>query len=300
MANIELRHMKAFIVLATFQHFGKAAEHLNTAQPQLSRLLKHIEDEVGVSLVDRTTRQFKLTMAGEEFLEMARKTIQYSEDAVLNARAVGKGDLGTIRIGYMDFAMNRIVPACLRAFQNRNPYVKVELEHLCTERQRLALMENTLDIGFLIGPFIQKDVSSIEISSRRLMVYLPDTHPMAHKSIIDLKDLAGDDFIFGKMQHWRPFRGHVERECLGNGFIPHVSHEPFNSDGIFGLISAGLGITIYPERESRLNPRGIVMKPLRGVEGEVKVVASWKKDSPSTIVAEFLDVIRQRVVASRS
>lgn len=298
MTNIDLRHMKAFIVLASYQHFGRAAENLNMAQPQLSRLLKFIEDEVGVPLVDRSTRKFSLTPAGETFLDMARKTSRLSMDSVAYARAVGRQEFGVIRIGYMDFAINRVVPMFLRSFQGRIPNVKVELEHLCTEGQRGALIDNRLDVGFLIGPFFHDGVSTLEVSSQRLMVYLPEVHPLANRGLVELGELANEDFIFGKMVHWRPFRELVERECMGSGFVPRVIHEPFNSDGIFGLVSAGLGITIYPEREARINPRGVVMKPLKGILNKVHVIAAWKEDNPSSCLAEFLDVVRQRVAVA--
>lgn len=295
MTNIDIRHMKVFIALASAQHFGRAAEYLNIAQPQLSRLLKFIEDEVGVPLVDRSTRNFNLTPAGEKFLDMARKTSQLSIDSVAFARAIGRQEFGVIRIGYMDFAINRAVPMFLRSFQGRLPNVKVELEHLCTESQRAALVDNRLDVGFLIGPFLHDGVSTLEVASHRLMVYLQDVHPLAERAVVELSDLANEDFIFGKMMHWRPFRELVERECMDCGFLPRVVHEPFNSDGIFGLVSAGLGITIYPEREARINPRGVVMKPLRGVFSNVHIIAAWKEDNPSGSLAQFLDVVRQRI-----
>lgn len=297
MANIELRHLKSFMVLAVKEHFGKAAETLNTTQPQLSRTLKHIEAEVGVSLIDRTTRQFSLTLAGEKFLELARKTLRQSEEIVLHTRMVGDGDLGTIRIGYMDFAINRSVPRFLRAFQMEKPSVKVLLDHQCTEKQHRSLLENELDIGFLIGPFIHDEIQTEQVSSRRLMAILPDTHPMATRADVSLKELSCEGFIMGQMEDWRPFREHVERECMSSGFVPRVIHEPFNSDGIFGLVAAGLGITVYPERAARLNPRGVVMKPIRDVEKSVQVIAAWRKNNPSKILSEFVNIVRHRVTS---
>ena len=295
MAHLESRHLKSFIILASCRHFGKAAEQLNTTQPQLSRLLQHIEEEVGFSLVVRTTRSFDLTPAGHKFLEMAQKSLQSLEDAVQHTRRVGSGENGAIRIGYNDFAINHSLPMLLKSFRAISRGIKVQLEHLCTEGQRLEILHSNLDVGFLIGPFLHPNIDTLPVNSKRLMACLPDIHALGRKSGIRLVELADEDFIMGKMCDWRPYRELVERVCVRAGFVPNVVHEPYNSDGIFGLVAGELGITIYPERPPKLIPRGALMKPLIDVTEEVELVAAWRRDNPSPILSKFLETVRARV-----
>lgn len=291
--NLELKHYRAFIILAKTLHFGRAAERLNMAQPQLSRMIKFIEGEVGVPLFARTTRNIFLTAAGEVFLDEGLQVIKQAENALLKTRKAAQGVLGTIHLGYMDFAISGPLPRILRSFRHKFPDVQIVLDHLWTEQQRAALLDRSIDIGFLIGPFENPDIASVLVHSAKLMVVLPETHPLAQLAEIDLRNLAQEPFIFGTAAKWRPFRDVVDKICLDHGFLPRVVQEPFNSDAIFGLVSAQLGVTIYPERPFGMYPRGVVVRPITNVKQQISTIAAWSKRNPSNVLRNFVEVSRQ-------
>ncbi|BBK37180.1 LysR family transcriptional regulator [Allostella sp. ATCC 35155] len=298
--HLELKHYRAFAVLADALHFGRAAERLNMAQPQLSRLVGFIEREVGVVLLFRTTRAISLTPAGEVFLDQARRLIRQTEEAVQMTRKAAAGMVGSITIGYMDFAISGPLPEILRAFREVCPQVDIGLEHLWTERQRVALLDRRIDFGFLIGPFEHPDVAFVPVASDRLVVVAAEGHPIAAVAEVDLRTLSDAPFIFGAPDKWRPFRAMVDRVCGDHGFLPRVVQEPFNSDGIFGLVSAGLGITIYPERPLRIYPRGLVVRPIADVAARVVTVAAWNRRNASRTLDNFIAVARGFSVAGGS
>ncbi|BBK31871.1 DNA-binding transcriptional LysR family regulator [Stella humosa] len=297
MMHLELRHYRAFAVLAEALHFGRAAERLNMAQPQLSRLVGFIEREVGVVLLFRTTRAISLTPAGEVFFEQATRLLRQADAVVQVTRRAAAGMVGSITIGYMDFAISGPLPAILRGFREAWPQVDIALEHLWTERQHVALLDRRIDLGFLIGPFEHPDVAVVPVASDRLVVVGPEGHPLAAAAEIDLRTLADAPFIFGAPDKWRPFRNRIDRICLDHGFLPRVVQEPFNSDGIFGLVSAGLGITIYPERPLRIYPRGLVVRPIAGVDARIVTLAAWNRRNASRILENFIAVARSFAVA---
>lgn len=291
--HLELKHYKAFIVLAKTLHFGRAAEQLNMAQPQLSRLVKFIESEVGTDLLSRTTRKITLTPAGEIFLEQGLMLIRQAENSIIATRKAAEGFLGSVRVSYMDFAIGGPLPRILRSFRHKHKNIDIVLHHMWTEQQRRALLERTIDVGFMIGPFDHPEIASIPVSFEKLMVVLPESHPMASLAEINLRDLADEPFIFGTASSWRPFLDIVERICLHHGFLPRVVQEPFNTDAIFGLVSAQLGVTIYPERPFSMYPRGVVVRPIQGVGDQVCTIAAWDKRNASKTLVNFLDVTRQ-------
>lgn len=295
--NLELKHYRAFIVLAKTLHFGRAAERLNMAQPQLSRLIKFIESEVGVPLLARTTRKITLTPAGEVFLEQGSLLIKQADDALNITRKAAEGLFGSVTIGYMDFAISGPLPRTLRSFRHKFEHVNIVLDHLWTEQQRVSILDGKIDIGFLIGPFEHPDVASMPVSSNRLMVVLPETHPMAELAEIDLRRLADEPFIFGMASKWRPFRDVVDRICLDHGFLPRVVQEPFNSEAIFGLVSAQLGVTIYPERPFRMYPRDVVVRPIANVDERITTIAAWNKRNPSKMLKYLIEVAHQFAVS---
>lgn len=298
--NLELKHYRAFIVLAKTLHFGHAAERLNMAQPQLSRMIKFIEGEVGVPLFARTTRNIVLTPAGEVFLDEGCQVIKQAENALQKTRNAAEGVLGSINLGYMDFAISGPLPRILRAFRHKFPNVQIVLDHLWTEQQRASLLDRSIDIGFLIGPFENPDIASVPVHSAKLMVILPETHPLAQLAEIDLRSLAQEPFIFGTAAKWRPFRDVIDKICLDHGFLPRVVQEPFNSDAIFGLVSAQLGVTIYPERPFSMYPRGVVAKPIANVSEQISTIAAWSKRNPSNVLRNFVEVSRQFGIMPRS
>ncbi len=291
--NLELKHYRAFIVLAKTLHFGRAAENLNMAQPQLSRLVQFIESEVGVPLLARSTRNISLTPAGKMFLDHGERLLQQAENTLQITRKAAQGLLGSVTIGYMDFAISGPLPRILRAFRHKFAEVDIVLEHLWTERQRALILDRGIDAGFLIGPFEHPDVDSLAVGSSQLMAVLPEAHPLAELSEIDLRALAEEPFIFGAVSMWRPFRDVVDRICLDHGFLPRVAHQPGNSDAIFGLVSAGLGVTLYPERPFRMYPRGVVVRPIADVTERITTIAAWHKRNPSRMLRNFIEAARQ-------
>jgi DNA-binding transcriptional LysR family regulator len=270
------------------------------AQPQLSRLVKFIESEVGVPLLVRTTRNISLTPAGKVFLDQSRLLIEQEENALELTRNAAEGLFGSITIGYMDFAISSPLPRILSSFRHKFAEVNIVLDHLWTERQRASLLDHGIDVGFLIGPFEHPDIASIPVNSSQLMVVLPEAHPMAELAEIDLRIIADEPFIFGTASKWRPFREVVDRICVDHGFLPRVVQEAFNSDAIFGLVSAQLGVTIYPERPFEMYPRGVVVRPIANVTERISTIVGWNKRNPSKMLRNFIDVVRRFAVSNKA
>lgn len=291
--NLELKHFRIFVSLARTLHFGQAAEKLNMAQPQLSRMVAFIEKEIGHPLLVRSTRKITLTAAGEVFLEQCLATIGQAEQALHLTRQTAIGRSGHLSLAYMDFAISGPLPRILRAFRSKFESIDVRLNHMWSEQQQGALLDREIDVGFLIGPFDNPEVSTIPVSCSRLMAVLPETHPLSNRAVIDLRSVANEPFVFGAMSQWRPFRDTVEKVCLRHGFMPKTIHEPFNSDAIFGFVAANLGITIYPERPYGMYPRGVIAKPIEGVEDNIATVAAWHKRNPSKILHNFTETVSQ-------
>ncbi|WP_161958908.1 LysR family transcriptional regulator [Ferruginivarius sediminum] len=291
MVNLELKHFRVFITLGSTLHFSRAAEKLNMAQPQLSRTIKFIEEELGCPLLVRSTRNVALTPAGEVFLEQCRSVINRTEVAINSTRDAADGALGRIDVAYMDFAVNRPLPFILKEFHGQCERVNVNLAHMWTERQKSALLDREVDLGFLIGPFDNPDIETVEVSRDQLMVVLPAHHRLAESTAVKLDQLADERFIFGPMSVWRPYRVMIEQLCLDAGFRPEVVEEPFNSDAIFGLVAANVGITIYPARARRLYPRGLTVRPIADVTQEVTTIAAWHKRNTSKILKSFVSSV---------
>ncbi len=289
--RFDLRHLRSFITLADELHFSRAAARLNMTQPGMSRLISELEADVGVPLLRRTTRTVELTEAGKAFLAEATLALERLERAVHVARRTASGETGVLRIGYMDFAINGRLPEFLRTFSRTRPETRLELSFIPTLQQQEALLADRIDIGFMIGPFEQPGMASYTFDTERYVALLPITHPLSNVRVLRLADLAGEPFVLGSGQNWGAFRAKLFSLCHRAGFTPNIVQEASSSEGIFGLVAAGAGVSVYASCVRNVQRRGIVIRDFDDVSDKLLTSAAWATpiQSPSVrVFTEFL------------
>jgi DNA-binding transcriptional LysR family regulator len=142
----ELRHLRYFIAVAEELNFSRAARRLHMAQPPLSVAIKNLEGELGVSLLERSTREVRLTPAGEAFLERARHAVTEADAAVDAAKRAATGAFGTLRVGYNWGARFETLPVLGQAFNAERPDVELLCEELRPSRMGAALRDGTITL----------------------------------------------------------------------------------------------------------------------------------------------------------
>ena len=115
---MELRHLRYFVAVAEELHFGRASARVHVAQPAVSRQIRALEEEIGLSLFERDRRRVVLTAAGAAFLEEARSLLQHVDRAVITAHRAARGELGSLRIGYVPAVVYTGLPLMVRAFRS--------------------------------------------------------------------------------------------------------------------------------------------------------------------------------------
>jgi DNA-binding transcriptional LysR family regulator len=273
--NIELRHIHAFVTVARELHFRRAAQMLNLGQPALSRYIKYLEQEVGVTLLARTTRSVQLTEAGRAFLAEVELALDHISVAPKVALHAAEGRIGHITVAYNDFAISGPLPHFLQRFRQEFPKVHVELIYLPTAQQKKAILEGRIDVGFLIGPFLGREVECRLVAREKLYVVLPRDHALAGQSGIRIEELASEPFVLGSEDSWEAFRPLLTEICAGAGFVPNVVQEAATSDGILGLVAANLGVTIYPECVRAFQRENVKILPITNVERQVDTLMAW-------------------------
>ncbi|QQP90663.1 LysR family transcriptional regulator [Skermanella sp. TT6] len=289
--NFDFRHVRGFITLAEELHFGRAAQRLNMTQPGLSRLIGELERHVKVPLFRRTTRTVDLTEAGKVFLAQCRIGIDHFERAVAQARRTAGGELGTVRVGYMDFAINGRLPEFIRAFARHRPEVRLELFFLSTQQQHAALLADRIDVGFMIGAFDSEHVENYAFDTDRYVALLPITHPLSNVRNLRLADFANEPFVLGSGENWGAYRSNLFDICHHLGFHPNIVQEASSSEGIFGLVAAGTGVSVYAGCVRNLQRRGIVIRDLDDVRQPIPTCAAWLKPVQSPSVEIFIRVL---------
>src|SRR5579863_2322305 len=171
---MELRHLRCFVAVAEDLNFRRAAQRLHVAQPALSRTIKHLEEEAGVTLLERNRRSVELTSAGRSLLNDARRLLQEAHTAVTRARQCVSGTRATLRVGISEaFDETPLMQRALPAFRRRFPDVKLELHELFSVLQIEALRKHDLDAGIMFHARPDRLLTIVPLEELELRVAVP-------------------------------------------------------------------------------------------------------------------------------
>ncbi|MFO1221197.1 MAG: LysR family transcriptional regulator [Burkholderiaceae bacterium] len=289
--RFDVRQMRAFLCVAEELHFGRAAARLFTSQPALSRTVHALEQVVGTPLLERSTRRVRLTAAGEAFAAECRIALMHLDRAAGAAVDAAEGRAGRLRLAYNDFAINGRLPTLLRDFRQRYPRNQLDLEYMPSSKQRHALLEGRIDIGFMIGEFESTRVLNVLVDQDDFVALLPDGHPLAARRTLRLTDLANEPFVLGTEDAFSSFRRLVYPLCHEAGFMPDVVQQASNTSGIFGMVAAGVGVSLFAGCARNLKRAGVVVKALDDVAEVIPLFAAWPAEDGSEVLRRFTEFL---------
>ncbi|HEY0270349.1 MAG TPA: LysR family transcriptional regulator, partial [Sphingomonas sp.] len=180
---MELRHLRYFVRVASELHFGRAADQLGISQPPLSQQIRLLEQELGVALLERTSRRVRLTVAGRLFLDEAKATLAQADHAMSTARRAAIGEVGELSIGLSASALFvDLISEAIGEFRRVHPDVHIDAFERDFATQRSAVAAGTLDIGFIRSgrrPSVPDSITVTPLERGRMYVALPAGHRLA-------------------------------------------------------------------------------------------------------------------------
>lgn len=290
---MDMRHLRYFIAVAEELHFTKAAARLNISQPPLSRQILELEQELGVTLLNRTRRHIELSNAGHVFLEKARQILRAADSAIVEAQRAQRGEVGRLAVGFFEQTAYTLLPPILRAFQERFPAVEVQLRWFPVVEQVQALMRGEIDIAF-VRPVVDLEGIAKEMLLREPFVLaVPGTHAFAMRDIVSIKDCAEERIINYTQKLAPDYHAGINLACARAGFIPQASLEVGQVYTALGLVSSGVGLAFVPSSVQRLRFDNLVYKPLREKQLQSEAFLAWTHPSPSPLLMEFVESSKQ-------
>ena len=278
-ADLDLRLVRYFTVVADHRHFGRAAAALLIAQPSLSRQIRRLEQQLGARLLDRTPHGTQLTEAGEVFLPRAKALLRSAAQAAAAARAAAQPS--RITIGY---TVSIIVTPAVRDLRRRHPDADVHTLHLDWNEPREALLGHRVDAAVTRLPIRTDGLHVTILYDEPRLLLVPLDHRLAGKESVTLDDIAGEPIPRLPDPAWNAYWRIDPR--------PDGSPAP---DGPFveaiedklELIAAGQAVAIIPAGVRTVSPRpDLTTVPLYGVEPS-HVVLATRADDRSRLVAAF-------------
>jgi DNA-binding transcriptional LysR family regulator len=292
MANIELRSLKYFVVVAEELNFGRAANRLQIAQPPLSRQIQRLERELGVELFERLNRRIQLTPAGHVLLQEARQLLLQVEQVISLTQKAGRGEVGQLVVGFEGSFSYDIVPFSFKAFQAQYPDVTLVVHEMTTGNQQQALLENQIDIGFVVPPIDNTQLSVETVLREKFVLAVPEAHPLATQSEVRIHNLVNEPFVMGPHEKQCGLYLQVLRICEEAGFSPIIVQETNEIQMLLGFVAAGLGISLLPASVRSFQRSGIAYCDLHPPVPEIELAIAWKTEHPSLVLQRFLAVVR--------
>jgi DNA-binding transcriptional LysR family regulator len=245
-ASMELRHLKYFVAVAEEQNITRAAARLHVSQPPLSRQIRDLENELGVTLLERTRRAVRLTPAGWAFLEECYAVLKQADQAVRVARAAAGGRRGELKLGYAPGPTQEFLRELLRKLRETDPELRIELRDLTTEEMMSGLRDGKLDAALAVKPQTEalRGIVFEKLREDPLRVVMAREHRLASRRSVAVGELAAEPFvIFSRKEYPEHLEG--MREMLGGPSVQlRVAEECDSGMTLFAAIEAGQGISI--------------------------------------------------------
>jgi DNA-binding transcriptional LysR family regulator len=192
---VELGQLETFLSIAREKSFSRAAERLYRTQPAVSLALKRLEEELGETLVDRTTKGGTLTDAGETLLPLARRMLDLRQQIVDTFGSLKGLQQGRLNIGANESMSEFLLPRMLLAFQRTCPDIKLQAYRLSSERIPSEILERRLDVGFVSYDPLHPELRSEVVYRDHMVLVVPPGHRLSGRRAIDLKVLGDETFV---------------------------------------------------------------------------------------------------------
>jgi LysR family transcriptional activator of glutamate synthase operon len=288
---MELRQLRYLVALAEELHFTRAAEREHIAQPALSQQIRRLEQELGIALVERTTRRVAMTDAGELLVARARRILAEIDAALTELDGLRGVQTGRVTIGAMHTMGPIDVALALARFHDRHPDVELTVREQSSEELAEMLRVDELDLAFLsVTERIESHGLGLhQLISEELVVVLPADHRLSGRSEVRMAELAGDEFISYR-------QGSRLRELLGAagrhaGFEPSIKLESNESQRIRRLVARGLGVAILPRSDAEDPGAGVAVAALTDPALTRDITLAWRAGRRHTpAAAEFLEL----------
>lgn len=241
---MNLRDLKYLVALADHKHFGRAAAASFVSQPTLSTQIKKLEEELGVSLVERAPRRVMLTPVGREVAERARKVIAEVEQMSEIARRSQDPEAGTVRLGLFPTLGPYLLPHVVPNLRRRFPRLELLLVEEKTDQILARLRDGRLDAGVLALPIHDDQLHVEPLFDEPFLLAVPQQHPMAARDVLDLGDL--DDQHLLLLEEGHCLRDQALDVCRMSGADERDGFRATSLETLRQMVAAGVGITLLP------------------------------------------------------
>ena len=291
-----LTELRYIVAVDKEKHFGRAAEVCSVSQPTLSVGVRKLEQQLSITLFERTKSDVKITPEGQAIVEQARRILEQVDE--LEALAKHNSDPldGTFKLGAIFTIGPYLLPSLIPMLRKLAPRMPLLIDEDYTHNLKRKLRSGELDAIFIALPFDEADVDLIPLYEEEFTALLPAKHPWVKKDKLHLVDIADEVMIMLGAGHC--FRDQVIEacpQCQDNSLNPQKDWITGSSiETIRQMVASGLGVSVIPHSASVYHNQklGLVTRSFGHPKPSRKVALAFRRSFPRR---QALDIITKAV-----
>ncbi|SEA84039.1 LysR family transcriptional regulator [Paraburkholderia sartisoli] len=268
--NVTLRQLRVFIEVARLQSFSRAGDEIGLTQSAVSRCVRELEGEIGLKLIDRTTREVQLTDVGGNLVASVSRLLTDLDDALREIREIGQQRRGRVVVAASPTVACRLMPQIIATCGRDFPYVALGLRDDVQSDVVRKVKSGEVDFGVVIGPLSADDLLSEPMMTDSFCLVSRSDHRLAARRQVAWTDLEGERLVM--LDYASGSRPIIDAVMTEHNVTATVAQELGHSATVFGLVEAGIGVTVLPwlslplPANSSLVARPLVPRAERTVE----------------------------------
>lgn len=279
----------SFVTAVECGSFTKAGEILNYSQSAVSRMVSDIEEEWGISLLERSKSGVKLTSDGMRILPYARSLCSEYKKLCAKAGELNNLQSGIIRIGVFSSVATHWLPNIIKKF--REDYPDIDYELLLGDYAEIEewVSDGRVDCGFLRMP-VDPRLETVFMDSDEMFAVLPENHPLAKKERLLPSDLCGEPFMMLK----KGSESEAERIFKDEKIPLRIKFTTWDDYAIMSMVESGMGVSVLPGLILKRTPYRIAVRGFEKPEYRKICFAVHSGGTPSAAVRKFAEYLKYR------
>lgn len=260
---MDIQHIRYFLAVAKYQSFTKAAQQLYVTQPILTRCVKNLEKELGAPLIQRSTKHFELTEAGQLLVRRGTQLLQQHQDIYRQMEDVVGSQTGQICISSPGVLLDMYFPELMNQYRIAHPGIRITIRESGTRTVVQDVLDGSADIGLVMLPLADSQALQVlPIVEDEIHVLVHRDHPFAQKPYIHISQLKGLDIITYNQS--TTLYHAFQKKCEDEGFSPVIAIQSMMPRFILDTLSYGSCVGVLPAPMLQQFPRQELMSiPLR-------------------------------------
>lgn len=243
---MDILHLTYFIEVAKQLSFTKAAKLLHVSQPSISKMIHNLEEELEVTLIDRSARRIKLTDAGQALYERSIKIVDSLKDVARDLEDLTSGNKGHIRIGIPPMVQTSFFAIAIGEFKKKYPNIIIELVEVGSKAVEGLIEDGSIDVGVVVLPIKSKaKVSMFSFIKDPIWLIVYPEHSLAGRDVVNITDLKDEPIVMFRKDF--ALHDHIVEKCREYDFEPRVLCESSQWDFMVEIVAAKLGIALLPK-----------------------------------------------------